>query len=104
MTDKQLGLEEDCTKGEGSGHPADAVFLAADLDKNGTLTKSELKKQLKKDPKLKNTALAGGGYASMFADLDEDGDGTITRDEWRAFYDKRVNPAGITRTPAAFTR
>jgi len=66
------------------------VFLAADRDHNGWLSKRELKQQLAKDATLKEAMLQGKGYALMFEELDADSDGRMSIQEWSKFYASRV--------------
>jgi len=69
---------------------ANAIFAQADLNANGTLSKNELKKFLKKNQALKDALMQGEPYAAMWDGLNEVDDGVISDEEWRHFYVKRM--------------
>ena len=58
---------------------ATALFAQADLDKNGTLSHSELKKQIQKDDALRER-LSITEWKTFFSEIDSDGDGVITQE------------------------
>lgn len=68
---------------------ADDIFLAADTSGDGTLTRSEMKRYLNQHSDLKAEILAGGGYVALWEALDAS-NGTISQEEWRLFYCKRI--------------
>merc|ERR1711871_444355 len=71
------------------------LFAKADANHDGVLSKSEIKKFLKnQEPSLKKAfGVAEGGWESLWAACDLDGDKTISLEEWKALYTSKVGGA-----------
>ena len=66
--------------------PAVAVFDTADRNKDGVLTKSEIKAYLKNNMQLKGQLMQDKGYKELFEGLDTDRDSKVSRAEWTMYY------------------
>jgi len=71
---------------------AEDFFGRADLNNDGTLSKNELKKLIKKDAPLK-AKLVPAGWGAFFGELDSDGDGIIDKEEFVQFYISKCSTA-----------
>jgi len=66
---------------------AKAIFIRVDKHRgNAEITKTDLKKFLQSAPDLKQQLLAGGGWQSLFEDLDADGNEKFSLEEFQACY------------------
>ena len=71
------------------------VFQAADKNKNGFLTKSEIRKYFKKHPAEKNRILGSDfQWQEFFTDMDTDGDKKFDEDELTDFVTRSFKLAG----------
>ena len=52
---------------------AETVFSRIDINGSGTVTKTELKKELQKDSRLRQQLVRGGGWKPFFKQLNVDG-------------------------------
>jgi len=78
------------------------IFAKADADHDGQLTKSEIKKYMKEEPRLK-TAFGvdkENGWSRLWEHADEDNDGSITLTEWKALYNAKMGGSSIETRPA----
>merc|ERR1712166_1680653 len=66
---------------------ASALFTKADRDKNGSLSHSELKKEIQQDDVLRQR-LSAAKWKTFFLEIDVDGDGVITEEEFVTYYVK----------------
>jgi len=66
---------------------AAAVFTKADLDKNGVLSPFELKKEIQQDEQLWQR-LSAAKWLTFFVEIDVNGDGVITEEEFVTHYVK----------------
>merc|ERR1712166_999224 len=81
---------------------AEKVYAAADVNGDGGLSKTEMKKVIQKDPGLR-AKLVSGSWKDFFAVLDKDGDGTVDPDEFIKFYIHKLstgNEATLYEAPA----
>merc|ERR1712086_145032 len=76
----------------GSSHSDDllraeaiAIFTKADFNSNGTLSRTEIKKEIQKDGVLRQR-LSAKKWKRFFKELDANGDGVVTMDEWITYY------------------
>ena len=78
---------EETATAQGLREEAVALFARADRDKNGVLSHSELKKEIQSDPELREK-LSATKWKVFFGEIDSDGDGVITCEEFVAYYIK----------------
>merc|ERR1712166_1661817 len=85
-------LQTNLCKKDGAALRAEAekVYAAADVNGDGGLSKTEMKKILQKDAGLR-AKLVSGSWKEFFAVLDKDGDGTVDLAEFITFYTKRLS-------------
>ena len=69
---------------------AAALFAKADVDSNGSLSHSELKKEIQKDSELRER-LSATKWKTFFIEIDSDRDGLITQEEFVAYYIKHCS-------------
>ena len=62
-----------------------AIFTKADFNQNGTLSRTEIKKEIQKDGALRQK-LSAKKWKRFFKELDANGDGVVTMDEWITYY------------------
>ena len=70
------------------------MFDEADRNKDGVLTKSEIKACLKKHVRLKGQLMHDKGWKELFEGLDTDGDNKVSRAEWGTYYISKVLYSG----------
>lgn len=69
-----------------------ALFDRIDLDRGGTITANEMSKALKNDEEMRRIlGVQKGKEALLFAEMDEDGGGDISWDEFLLFFSQRLN-------------
>ena len=73
---------------------AAALFAQADCNKNGTVSHSELKKEIQKDSGLRQR-LAVTKWKTFFMEIDSDGDGVVTVEEFVAYYVKQCSASAV---------
>jgi len=63
-----------------------ALFASIDVDGNGAISQTELRKKLSQDEQVQRVLekMGGDGKSQVFVQLDEDGDGKITWEEVRS--------------------
>ena len=69
---------------------AKVLHAAADVNRDGILSKNELKKQIQKDLAMR-ARLVTGSWREFFAVLDKDGDGNISCEELVTFYVRKLS-------------
>jgi len=70
-----------------SNKTAEEIFNAADKNNDGVLTKTELKKFSQQDVTLRQLFdVHNHGWAKMWQDIDTDGDGKFTKEEFSVAY------------------
>lgn len=68
------------------------LFDRIDLDRGGTISANEMNKVLKNDEDMRRTlGVKEGGERELFAEMDEDGGGDISWDEFLLFFSQRLN-------------
>ena len=81
---------------------AHQVFQDVDKDKNGFLTKSELRKYFKKHPEEKNRILGSDfQWKEFFTDMDKNGDNKFDVDEFTDFVVRSSKLGGTKKEEAA---
>ena len=81
---------------------AHQVFQDADKDKNGFLTKSEIRKYFKKHPAEKNRILGSDfKWNEFFTNMDKNGDNKFDVDEFTNFVIRSSKLAGTKKEEAA---
>ena len=79
---------------------AAAVFAKADRDKNGSLSHSELKKEIQQDDGLRQR-LSAAKWKTFFLEIDVNGDGVITQKEFVTYYVKTAQEQVLREEAAA---
>ena len=78
------------------------VFQDADKDKNGFLTKSEIRKYFKKNPAQKNRILGSDfEWKDFFTDMDKNGDKKFDLNEFTHFVSRAYKLANTKKEEAA---
>jgi len=68
------------------------LFDRIDLDRGGTITANEMGKVLKNDDEMRKIlGVQKGKEAELFSEMDEDGGGDISWDEFLLFFGQRLN-------------
>merc|ERR1712178_553928 len=71
---------------------ARSLFARADHDHDNKLTKTEIKDFLNKTPELKTIFMkSAGGWASLWADMDDNDDNEFNLDEWVKYYSQKMS-------------
>jgi hypothetical protein len=100
---KQLAESATGTAPVSLDQEAAMIFAKADADHDGKLTKNEIKKFMQSNADLKQAFRVGveGGWAKLWADVDEDGDGAISLTEWQMIYNMRMGGKPASKAAAA---
>ena len=69
-----------------------SLFDRIDLDRGGSITAPEMTKVLQKDDEVRRLlGVQKGKEADLFDEMDEDGGGDISWDEFLLFFGQRLN-------------